>query len=713
MVAAVAAALAAERRRRHVATSCTARRSGSTRCSSGRAPSSACSRPAASATSSRSRAAIATIRTTCSGGRRRRSSRAACALTVDRADAAPTATVHRPIDLADVAEALAIFAADGVDAVAVAFLNAYANPAHELAAPTRCGGSASTARSRSRTGLGRVPRVRAHVHDRDRRVRAAAHGPLPRARSRARSASRGFAGESLITRSGGGAMTFDRGRGAPVRDDHVGPGRRRRSARPSSRASSGSTSVITADVGGTSFDTCLITDGQAPVLYEGTVVGLPVQTPWVDVRSIGAGGGSIAYVDVGGLLHVGPASAGAVPGPACYGRGGTEPTVTDAAVVLGMLGPVELASGIELSTRRAEAALAPLAGRLGFESAADVARGILHIAAATMANAIREITVEQGRDPREAALVAFGGAGPLFGTLLADELDIDTIVVPRYAGNFSAWGLLGADLAQTAVAHPYHAARRTARCAEVDALAAELFAELESRTPARGAAARGAPRHALRRPGAHAHRSPLPSTDGRIAADAAGARARSSSASTPARSATRWTRSSRSSRCGPLRTRCRARAAESPRDRRAATRTHGARRRLVVRARTSRCRSRSSRAIPCARATRSPVPRSSRDDRDDLPRRRLRRRDAIRAARSSPGGSAHECRHRLAAADPVTTEVIRHGLNSAAEQMKRALVRTAFSPDHLRGARLRGRDLRPRDRDCSRRRRACRSSWAR
>jgi N-methylhydantoinase A len=162
----------------------------------------------------------------------------------------------------------------------------------------------------------------------------------------------------------------------------------------------------------------------------------------VDVRSIGAGGGSIAYVDVGGLLRVGPRSAGARPGPACYGRGGAEPTVTDAALALGMLGPGELAGGIVLDRGFALQALEQL--RLG--SADEAARGVITIAAASMADAIREITVEQGRDPREAVLVAFGGAGPLFATLLADELDIARVVVPRHAGNFSAWGLLGADV---------------------------------------------------------------------------------------------------------------------------------------------------------------------------------------------------------------------------------------------------------------------------
>ena len=363
----------------------------------------------------------------------------------------------------------------------------------------------------------------------------------------------------------------------------------------------------------------------------GHVVGLPVQTPWVDVRSIGAGGGSIAYVDAGGLLRVGPQSAGAGPGPACYGRGGTEPTVTDAAVVLGML-PASLAGGVGLSRDRAEAALAPLAERLGFESAADVARGILHIATAAMADAIREITVEQGRDPREAALVAFGGAGPLFGTLLARRARGRHDRDPALAGNFSAWGLLGADLTQTA------SRTRLMRLgdgavAEVDALAAELFDELESRTArARGCDARctstcatsarstrSRSRRRARR--AASPRTPRPS-------------ARSSSASTSARSATRWTRSSRSSRCGRSHA-CRASCA----GRRAAGRAAGCARRRTVEAwsfapgRAGAVRARRARQPAPGRHARRPGDRA-RGDRDDLPRRRASSRE--RATRPAP-----------------------------------------------------------------------------
>jgi N-methylhydantoinase A len=212
-------------------------------------------------------------------------------------------------------------------------------------------------------------------------------------------------------------------------------------------------------------------------------VGLPLQAPWVDVRSIGAGGGSIAYVDVGGLLKVGPRSAGAVPGPACYGRGGTEPTVTDAALVLGMLGEGVLASGIRLDREQARAALAPLGAQLGFD-VEGVARGVMTIVTANMANQIREITVEQGQDPRRATLLSFGGAGPLFGTLLARELEVGRIVVPPYAGNFSAWGLLGADLTQSA-ARTRITKLVEGAVEEANAVLAELFATLEERAAGR------------------------------------------------------------------------------------------------------------------------------------------------------------------------------------------------------------------------------------
>lgn len=360
----------------------------------------------------------------------------------------PDGTVYVPFDEDDVSRAAEIFAAEDVTSVAVAFLHSYANPKHELAAEQvlrRSGFEGAISLSHRVSGEHReYERTTTTVIDAYVRPRLSTY--LRRLEEKLEAV--GFHGQLLVTRSGGGAITFAEAEDRPFETIMSGPVAGAEGAAELAR-DLGLGSVITADVGGTSFDTCLITDGRPQILYEGNVVGLPVQTSWVDVRSIGAGGGSIAYVDVGGLLKVGPRSAGSVPGPACYGRGGAEPTVTDAAFTLGMLGEGVLASGIHLDREKAVAALRPLAEQLGF-TVEDVARGVITIASANMANAIREITVEQGQDPRSASLLTFGGAGPLFATLLARELDISRMVIPLYAGNFSAWGLLGADLMQTA-----------------------------------------------------------------------------------------------------------------------------------------------------------------------------------------------------------------------------------------------------------------------
>jgi N-methylhydantoinase A len=240
--------------------------------------------------------------------------------------------------------------------------------------------------------------------------------------------------------------------------------------------------AITADVGGTSFDTCLLVGGRPTVKYEGEVVGMPLQTPWVDVRSVGAGGGSIAYVD-SGLLSVGPRSAGAVPGPVCYGRGGTEPTVTDAALTLGMLARPTLASGLELDAEAARASLTRLADELGLD-VEHVARGVMEIAGASMAGAMRAVSIEVGQDPREGALIAYGGAGPLFGSLLARELDIGTVVIPNHAGNFSAWGLLEQDMVRSAALTIVAPLTADGLSVAEDALA-KLFRQLDERAEKR------------------------------------------------------------------------------------------------------------------------------------------------------------------------------------------------------------------------------------
>lgn len=363
-----------------------------------------------------------------------------------RADGA----IHAPLHPDDVTDAARVFAEHGVDAVAIAFMNAYANPAHEQEAERllRAAGFAGDISLSHRVSGEYREYERTCTTVIDAFVRRRMGGYLDRLAAGLN--DRGFAGGAFITRSGGGALSFPEATDRPFETIMSGPVAGVAAAQQLTELLDLG-DAIAADVGGTSFDTCLIADGRAPVLYEGSIIGLPLQTPWVDVRSIGAGGGSIASVDAGGLLRVGPRSAGARPGPACYGAGGTEPTVTDAAVLLGMLPPGPIAGDVVLDPDLARAALAPLAEPLGFDAgdADAVARGVIRVACAHMADAIRSITVESGRDPRDAAMIAFGGAGPVLATVMAHELDITTIVVPPHAGNLSAWGLLGVDLAQT------------------------------------------------------------------------------------------------------------------------------------------------------------------------------------------------------------------------------------------------------------------------
>ncbi|QPV64129.1 hydantoinase/oxoprolinase family protein [Halosimplex litoreum] len=234
------------------------------------------------------------------------------------------------------------------------------------------------------------------------------------------------------------------------------------------------TGLVTFDMGGTSSDVSLVRDGSAERTTDAEIAGHPVGVPMVDVHTVGAGGGSIARVDEGGALRVGPESAGAEPGPACYGTGGDEPTVTDAAVVLGYLGAdTTLGEGLELDADRAEAVMEALADAAGLDTVVDAAQGVYRVANATMARAIRGVTVERGHDPRAFALAAFGGAGPMHAATLADRLGIETVLVPPGNGVLSALGLLAAD--------ERHDATRTYRTglAETDAGAVEsVFDEL-------------------------------------------------------------------------------------------------------------------------------------------------------------------------------------------------------------------------------------------
>ncbi len=228
----------------------------------------------------------------------------------------------------------------------------------------------------------------------------------------------------------------------------------------------GENHLICIDMGGTSFDVGLVVDGIPDVTTETNLEGFPVLMPIVNIHSIGAGGGSIAWLEAGGL-RVGPQSAGSEPGPACYGRGGTEPTVTDANVVLGRVDPDYFAGGdYRLDVDKARQAVAQVAKQLDL-GVDQLAEGIIDIVNANMANAIRAITVGKGIDPRDFALVAFGGAGPMHAVALAKELQIPRIIVPNLPGTFSAWGMLQTDIRHDLVRTFYQ------RVNETEALALE------------------------------------------------------------------------------------------------------------------------------------------------------------------------------------------------------------------------------------------------
>jgi N-methylhydantoinase A len=238
--------------------------------------------------------------------------------------------------------------------------------------------------------------------------------------------------EPLVMRSSGGVATVAETAAHPAGALVSGPAAGVVAAAGIARAA-GIENAISFDMGGTSTDVCLLRGGEAERSAERAVGGLPVRLPTVDLHTVGAGGGSVVWRDSGGALRVGPESAGAEPGPACYGRGGTRPTVTDANLLLGRL-PERLASGLVLVRSAAERALA------SFDPAEVVA-----VVNAEMLRALRVISVERGHDPRDFALIAFGGAGPLHACALAEEIGIQTVLVPASAGVLSALGLVMSD----------------------------------------------------------------------------------------------------------------------------------------------------------------------------------------------------------------------------------------------------------------------------
>ena len=247
-----------------------------------------------------------------------------------------------------------------------------------------------------------------------------------------------------INQSSGGLMSVERAGDMPIRTALSGPAAGTVGAVHQARLA-GRPDVITLDMGGTSADVALIQGFEAGVGYDRTVAGFPIRLPMIDIHSVGAGGGSVAWFDRDGLMKVGPASAGADPGPACYGRGGTEATVSDANLVLGRLPDALIGGAMKLDPDLARQAIQPAADRLGF-SVERTAHGVLGIVVANMIRAIRTVSVERGHDPRDFSLMAFGGAGALHAGDVARALDMREIIVPPAPGILCAQGLVVSDL---------------------------------------------------------------------------------------------------------------------------------------------------------------------------------------------------------------------------------------------------------------------------
>jgi N-methylhydantoinase A len=358
--------------------------------------------------------------------------------------------VVEPLDRAGLARALQALAQAGVEAVAICFLHAWANPAHETEAERAATESLPGAYVTRSSAL--LPQIR-FTERVSTTVLNAAVGPIL-ARYldtlTARLAREGFRGTLLIMQSSGGVTSPAGARSAAAGTLLSGP-----AAAPTAglawSAPHRGRDLVTVDMGGTSFDVCLVKDGSPAMTAEGRIARYPFGLPSLAIHTIGAGGGSIGWIDAGGLLRMGPTSAGARPGPACYGLGGTSPTCTDADLLLGYVAPDRFLGGrLRLDAGAAREAVGTLARALA-RSVEKTAAGMVEVIDANMAAGIRHVTVERGHDPRDFLLVVGGGAGPVHASGIARELDLARVLVPRGSSIFCAAGLVLADLRRDVV----------------------------------------------------------------------------------------------------------------------------------------------------------------------------------------------------------------------------------------------------------------------
>src|SRR5688572_21395937 len=350
-----------------------------------------------------------------------------------------------PLSESDVRRAVETLKAKNVEAVAICFLHAYANAAHEER--TR----ELVARLWPDVYLCTSSDVLAEFREFERFATATVNASLMPvmdrylARFERGVAELGIPHAPRVMQSNGGAVSPEAVRKVPVNTFFSGPAGGVIGS-VGLGAELGLPNLITFDMGGTSTDVCLIREGEPAKKSERVMGGFPVRTRTLDIHTIGAGGGSIAWMDAGGLLKVGPQSAGAYPGPAAYGRGGTQATVTDANVVLGRLNPRTLLGGrMAMHADKALAAIDDLAVNLGVDRT-KAAAGVVEIINVNMMGAVRVISVEQGEDPRDFTLVAFGGAGPLHAADVAHTMGMRKVLVPPRPGLLSAIGLLHAEV---------------------------------------------------------------------------------------------------------------------------------------------------------------------------------------------------------------------------------------------------------------------------
>ena len=368
-----------------------------------------------------------------------------CRLEIDERTAHDGAEVTA-LDEQQVRDAVAVLRAKQVEAVAICFMHSYASAAHEQRAKALvaelwpeayvCASSEILAEFREFERFATTTVNASLMPIMDRYLERFEHGV----------AELGIRGAPRVMQSNGGAVSPSAVRRVPVNTFFSGPAGGVVGS-VGLGAELGIDNLITFDMGGTSTDVCLIRDGEPAKKNQREMGGFPVQTRTLDIHTIGAGGGSIAWVDAGGLLKVGPMSAGAFPGPAAYGRGGTRPTVTDANVVLGRLNPRTILGGrMTMHPELARQAVEDeLTGKLGID-VVRAAAGIVEIINVNMMGAVRVISVEQGVDPRDFTLVAFGGAGPLHAADIARNMGIRRVLVPPRPGLLSALGLLHADV---------------------------------------------------------------------------------------------------------------------------------------------------------------------------------------------------------------------------------------------------------------------------